>query len=79
MTADDKHCATCRYSERVGTGIVTCSYILIVGRRRGCPSGLKCERYAPITEESELEKVQRLRAYTQQLFERKAEFGGEGD
>ena len=31
-----------------GTNTDTCDYILITGKRRGCPAGPLCKRYKPI-------------------------------
>lgn len=37
-------CGTCRYrSDRPGTN--QCDYMVLTGRRRGCPSGPGCTRY----------------------------------
>ena len=34
-----------------GTNTDTCDYILVTGKRRGCPDGPLCIRYKPVTVE----------------------------
>lgn len=49
MTTCSKACDGCCYSGRINGsvrrgGLRTCDYILITGRRRGCPAGARCTR-----------------------------------
>ena len=39
-----------------GTHTDTCDYILITGKRRGCPAGPLCLRYKPVTAEERKER-----------------------
>lgn len=41
---DPDKCATCKYSIH-NNGEVTCDYILVTGKRRGCYDGDECVRY----------------------------------
>lgn len=42
--AEDLHCSTCIFHGTRGDRI-TCEYILVTGRRRGCDAGPACLRY----------------------------------
>jgi len=44
--ADDKHCLKCFY-HGLCDSIVCCEFILVTGRRRGCPGGVGCARFLP--------------------------------
>lgn len=46
MALVDKRCKTCKYRGSIQSGqTLTCSYILITGKRRGCPAGKDCDKY----------------------------------
>lgn len=44
MLVSDK-CKDCKYKGEVLFGELCCDYILITGKKRGCPAGDECDRY----------------------------------
>ena len=44
MDINEKYCRTCRYHGWLGNHALTCDYILITGKRRGCPAGPGCTK-----------------------------------
>ena len=39
-----KRCETCKYKGEVLFGELCCDYILITGKKRGCPAGDECDK-----------------------------------
>lgn len=45
MSLVSERCEKCKYKGEVFFGELCCDYILITGKKRGCPAGDKCNKF----------------------------------
>lgn len=45
MSLVSEKCEKCKYKGEVLFGELCCDYILITGKKRGCPAGDECDKF----------------------------------